>query len=386
MISQIILKMANKVNHPHVIIDARLYGSTHTGLGRYTKNLLVALTNLPDFERYRFTLLIYPELKSEIKKDLGDRFSYYVTRIRHYTIAEQVFLPLIIAQLKPSLVHFTHLDKPILYWGASVVTVHDLIRHFSHGPETTTHTPWLYWPKYWGYLLMSWFVIRVNHLIVPSNFWRDYIINKFKIDPGKIITTHEAVDPDIVASTTTSKSGIAKDYILYTGNLYPHKNISVIFHALKKMPQLKLKIICARDIFHKRATILAQDLGISSQIEFLGYVKDSDFKNIYRHSIALVHPAFLEGFSLTGLEAMALDCPVIASNSSCLPEIYQDSVLYFDPKDSDKLVYQIKQLQNKPQLRSRLIKRGHDQVKKYSWTKTATQTMSFYHDIITKKN
>ena len=55
---------------PHIVIDARLYGPKHTGLGRYTKNLLVALTKLSDFKNYKFTLLIYPELESEIKKDL----------------------------------------------------------------------------------------------------------------------------------------------------------------------------------------------------------------------------------------------------------------------------------------------------------------------------
>lgn len=376
--------MAAKVNHPHIVIDARLYGPRHTGLGRYTKNLLIALTNLPDFDNYRFTLLIYPELKTEIKKDLGNKFEYQVTRIRHYTFAEQFFLPIILWLLQPSLVHFTHLDKPILYIGKSVVTVHDLIRHFSKGSDTTTRSPLLYWPKYWGYQLMSFFIIRFNHLIVPSNFWRDYIIKSYQVDPDRIVTTHEAVDPTIIAPRQRL-SAKAQNYLLYTGNLYPHKNIDVVFGALQKLPSLKLKIICARDVFQKRAIDMAAKMGISDQVEFLGYVPDEQFINLYQKSLALVHPALLEGFSLTGLEAMSLGTPVIAANSSCLPEIYENSVLYFDPKNRDDLIKVIKKIQKSPTLRKKLVALGYAQVAKYSWTKTAAKTLSFYHHVLSNQ-
>ncbi|EKD43324.1 MAG: glycosyl transferase, group 1, partial [uncultured bacterium] len=352
--------MPTKVNHPHIVIDARLYGPRHTGLGRYTKNLLIALANLPEFDHYRFTLIIYPELKTEIKKDLGNKYEYYVTHIRHYTFAEQFFLPAILWSLQPSLVHFTHLDKPILYFGKSVVTVHDLIRHFSKGSDTTTRSPLLYWPKYWGYLLMSSFVIRFNHLIVPSDFWRNYIIEHYKVVPSRIVTTHEAVDPSFSASTIpTYHIPHTNPYILYTGNLYPHKNIDIVFKALQKLPSLKLKIICARDIFHERAFKLTSKLGLTKQVEFLGYVPDEEFISVYQKTLALVHPAFLEGFSLTGLEAMSLGTPVIAANSSCLPEIYENSVLYFDPKDPNALVRTIKRLQKSPTLRKKLISLGY---------------------------
>ncbi|MBU1117599.1 hypothetical protein KKD37_01395, partial [Patescibacteria group bacterium] len=163
----------------HIVIDARLYGPKHTGLGRYTKNLLFSLKDLPDFKKYKFTLLIYPELEQEIKNDLKDNFTYLCTNLKHYSLKEQLFLPILLKKLKPDLVHFTHLDKPILYFGASVVTVHDLIRHFSHGSDTSTKNPLLYWPKYIGYLIMTRLILLTSNIIVPSNFWRDYIIKKY---------------------------------------------------------------------------------------------------------------------------------------------------------------------------------------------------------------
>ncbi len=365
----------------HIVIDARLYGPKHTGLGRYTKNLLVSIAKLPDFSEYKFTLLVYPEILPEIKKDLGKKFTYISTDIRHYTLQEQIFLPRLLRSLNPDLVHFTHLDKPLFYSGLSVVTVHDLIRHFSKGSATTTKNHLFYWLKYLGYLLMTQRIFKTSYLIVPSNFWRNYIINHYHFSPQKIITTYEAVDPHFLSSPKT-KISPAKPYIVYTGNLYPHKNISVILEALRFIPEISLKIICARSVFADRIEKMISDYHLQKRVEFLGFVPDTEFAKIYSSALALVHPSFLEGFSLTGLEAMALNCPVISSDSSCLPEIYENSVLYFNPKDPQDLVKQIRKLYQNPPLRKLLITSGQNQVKKFSWNKTATETLNYYQQIL----
>ena len=315
---------------------------------------------------------------------MKNKYEYVTTNIRHYSIREQLFLPFIIYRLHPDLVHFTHFNKPILYFGKSVVTIHDLIKHFFKGPLNTTKNPAIYWIKHFFYIIFTDITIKNNTLIVPSDFWRDYIIKNFNVSPQKITTTHEAVDPTFLEKISTQNTVSIKpsNYIIYTGNLYPHKNIEVIIEALKKIPQLKLKIICARNYFTKQIEKLIKKYKISSQIEFLGYIPDNEFKNIYYHALALVHPSLMEGFSLTGLEAMSLSCPVISSNSSCLPEIYQKSVLYFDPTNPDQLISQIKKLQDNPKLRQKLINLGHSQVAKYSWNQTAQKTLSVYQKLI----
>lgn len=365
----------------HILIDARLYGPKHTGLGRYTKNLLLALKKLPDFKKHRFSLIVYQELLSEIKTDLGSSFNYYPTNLRHYSFKEQLFLPSFIKKISPDLTHFTHLDKPIFFNQKSVVTIHDLIRHFSKGKDTTTHNSLLYWPKYFGYLLMTKIILSNSHIIVPSNYWRDYIINRYQFNPKKIITTYEAVDPNFLI-TKSPPNTKAENYLLYNGNLYPHKNIEVILKALSKLPNLKLKIICARPVFKDRLDQNIHKFGLQKQVEFLGYLPDKDFSTLYQNALALVHPSFLEGFSLTGLEAMALNCPVIAARASCLPEIYGDSVLYFNPTSSQDLITNITKLQKSSSLRQELIARGQIQIKKYSWSKTAQETLAFYNQIL----
>lgn len=366
-----------------IIIDARLYGPAKTGIGRYTQNLLNFLPRQKNFNNFQFCLIVNQKDFSSIKQELGDSYLYFSTTIPHYSLSEQILLPQFISNLKPDLVHFTHFNKPLLYRGKSVITIHDLIKHFFKGKETTTKNGLIYWPKYFLYRLITEINIKNNYLIVPSLFWRDLIINRYGINPQNITTTYEAVDPTFLP---IHKSYIAnpESYILYTGNLYPHKNIGVLFRALKKLPNLKLKIICARSVFEKQAQVLAQKLKVESQVEFLGFVPDSDFPKLYSRALSLVHPSFMEGFSLTGLEAMSLNCPVIASNSSCLPEIYGSSVLYFDPLNDSDLVNQINKIISTPGLRKKLIDLGHKQVAKYSWDNTAAATLNVYEKILGK--
>jgi glycosyltransferase involved in cell wall biosynthesis len=356
----------------NILIDARLYGPKHTGIGRYTKNLLLALAQQKNFKKYNFSVLVsqfHPELKN---------YKQIITKIPHYSWQEQILLPATIYHLRPDLVHFTHFNKPIFYKGKSVITIHDLIKHFFRGKDTTTKKALLYWPKYLFYLLITNINIKKNHLITPSDYWRNLIIDKFHIKPNKIITTHEAVDPEFLSTIYDLQSTKPKQYIVYTGNLYPHKNVDIIIKALKYLPKLKLKIICGRDFFFQK---YKQKYANNPQIEFLGYLPDKDFFAVYQKALCLVHPSFMEGFSLTGLESMSLGCPVLSSKYSCLPEIYQDSVLYFDAKNPKDLAQKIKSLT--PTKRQELIKKGYEQIKKYSWQKTAQQTLAFYEKIFT---
>lgn len=365
---------------PHILIDARLYGPSHTGIGRYVQNLLKYLITQPNFKNYRWSLLVYPELLDQIKNNLGTNFEYHQTNIRHYTLLEQILLPSIIYQLHPHLYHVPHFNKPILYFGKTVVTIHDLIKHFSKGKATTTKNQFFYWPKYFLYLLLTRLTINHNHLIVPTNFWRQYIIDNYHISPQKIITTNEAVDQHFL-NPKNSKLDI-KNYLLYTGTLYPHKNLQVVFEALKNFPDLKLKIISKPSIFLDRTKNIAEKLQLQNQVEFLGFVKDQDFFKLYQQAFAFIFPSLMEGFGLPGLEAMSMGCPVISSNASCLPEVQGDAALYFDPQNSNDLVIKIKLLKSDPKLRSNLIKNGFTQVKKYDWKTTAKQTLYYYESII----
>lgn len=161
-----------------------------------------------------------------------------------------------------------------------------------------------------------------------------------------------------------------KPFLVHTGNLYPHKNVGILINAADQL-KIDVYFVCARSVFEKR-------LPASPYAHFLGRLSDTELVKIYHEAAALVFPSLIEGFGLNGLEAMAAGCPVISSNASCLPEIYGDAALYFDPYDVDDLVTKIRLLISDEKMRSSLIAKGLKQAKKYSWRKMAQQTWQIY--------
>ncbi len=366
-----------------IIIDARLYGPKHTGIGRYVANLVDSISKTDLSKKYSITLLIHPENLEYLQKKYGPKFCYLTSDVKHYSWQEQISLPILLYKQNADLVHFTHFNKPLFYFRSSVITIHDLIKNFYYGKETTTKWSFLYWPKYFMYRIFTYLNIKLNYIVVPSNFWKNYIVSHYNHPGNKIVTTYEAVDP--IFQTQKPKNLAAKNYLVYTGNLYPHKNLQIVLVAIKSFPNLSLYVITKPGIFLDRFKRQIIENKLSMQIKFVDFPTDTVVKKIYSSALALVHPSLMEGFGLTGLEAMASGCPVISSNSSCLPEIYQDKVLYFEPNDANMLIKHIELLQKNKKIRSKLITDGYVYQKHFSWEKTAKQTLDFYDQILTKK-
>lgn len=366
-----------------VVIDARMYGLEHAGIGRYVMNLLrnFQFSN----SNFQFILLVKRERLEKIKNELGPNFEYFPVRSRHYSLAEQVELPLVLKKINPDLVHFPHFNIPVLWPKKFVVTIHDLIKHYFRGKETTTKASWCYWPKYWSYrLLVNLALKRATVIFTPSHYWRKKLITDFGVNEEKIIVTYEAVDPLFLnlaknqLPETREKFHLRGPFLIYTGSVYPHKNITRLLLALKMVPKVKLVIACSRSVFTERLGKLVDHLGLGPRVIFLGFIQDQDLVGLYQQTIALVQPSLMEGFGLTGLEAMAVGCPVLAARASCLPEIYASAALYFDPLNPNDLAEKIRMVLADQRLRKNLINQGRLQVKKYSWQKTAQETLAGY--------
>ena len=176
-----------------IVIDARMYGLEHAGIGRYIANLIHELKNLkPKIKNLKFILLVRKSKFDEMERELGGKFELVIADYPHYSFQEQIFLPIRLLKIRPDLIHFPHFNAPILWWGKQVVTIHDLIKHESKGQETTTHWRPLYWFKYLNYLFLTWLVIkRARKIIVPSNYWKKELVKRFKLKPEKVVVTHE---------------------------------------------------------------------------------------------------------------------------------------------------------------------------------------------------
>ncbi len=368
-------------------IDCRIYGSKHTGIGRYVQNLVENLLEIDKHNEY--VLFVNKDFQSQF---LALKVKIVPVDIPHYSLKEQIILPRIIKKEKLDLVHFPHFNVPMFYSGKYVVTIHDLIKHFSKGPSTTTRKRSVYWLKYLGYkIVFKQTIKRADKIITPSNFVKNEIINEYKIDPEKISVTYEGVDTKLKAQNSKFKTQyeIKKPYLLYVGSVYPHKNIERLIKAVKLInkehissnkPPVTLVIVCARNVFRDRLNNYIEQNKASDFVSFTGYVADDELAFLYQEAEAFVFPTLSEGFGLPGLEAMAVSCPVLCSDILVLREIYGNAVIYFNPLDSTDIAEKIKEFLSDEKGRGKLKLLGSELVKKYSWQKMANETLKVYKE------
>ncbi len=369
-------------------IDARLYGPEHTGLGRYVTNLVDNLIKID--RKNSYVLFVTKKHLSDFKS--SSKLKIIEVNVPIYSFSEQLTLPFIYGKEKLDLLHVPHFNAPILYWGKFIITLHDLIKHVSSGPATTTRPPFFNWIIRTAYYFETYVITkRAKKIIVPSNYVKEDVIKTLKVDSSKIVVTHEATSSSLIKrqlslvekQKTLERYGLLQPFLIYTGNVYPHKNIDLLIaavakHNFGKEVDLCLAIVCARSVFWERTNKKITDLGVEDRVKMLGYVEDKELSKLYSLALALVHPSKMEGFGLTGLEAMGVGLPVISSNTTSLPEVYGDACLYFDPTSEESLIEAIEKIIKDSDLRIKLSKLGEIQAKKYSWSNTAKQTLVVY--------
>ena len=155
------------------------------------------------------------------------------------------------------------------------------------------------------------------------------------------------------------------------------------FAEIKKThPDLLLVLAGRKDAIYDSYIKDANKLGVADSVIFTGYVTDGQLKWLYRSCRAYVFPSLSEGFGLPGLEAMVHRAPVVSSTATCLPEIYGNAAWYFNPLDVHDMVRSINEVLDNKELRNKLIRAGREQAAKYSWAKTAEQTLRVYKNAL----
>ena len=385
-----------------VVIDARLYGLKHAGIGRYVANLVREIKNLKfKIKNLEMILLVRPENLKAMEDKIGDAFEIVPCDVPHYSFKEQLVLPYQLFRLKPDLVHFPHFNVPLFWWGKQVITIHDLIKHYSRGPKTTTRAPLFYWFKYLNYRFLVWLAVkRAVRIIVPSRWWKKELVRRYQLPFKKVVVTYEGVELSFKRQGLRNrrikenlkllkKYNLQKPYLLYVGSLYPHKNVGRLAKAIACLNESnhlnkrwQLVIVCSRNVFWKRFKKQIQVIERGRWIRWMGFVPDKDLVVFYQEAEAFVFPSLLEGFGLPGLEALACGCPVLASAIPVFKEIYGPAALYFDPLSVREIVEKIKRVTTKASVRKSLIRRGYQQVKKYSWRKMAQKTLTVYRSVL----
>lgn len=361
-------------------------GAQHAGIGRYVENLALQLLQLPNAHQYYWVLFFYDATQSEtMMQILSQHADVQVTvryiPIRHYSLQEQRQLPKIFHEYHLDLLHVPHFNIPLNYRGKIVITIHDLLWHEYRGAHVTTLPKWKYWLKYWAYrYTVGSAVKKAQAILVPAHTVRETVVKYYPSASEKIVITREGVSESLQQSRL-KKDTVATKNLLYVGSLYPHKNIQIVLLSLIELPEYRLQIVGARNIFQDQTRKLVRDLGIDAQVDFLGYLPDKELASLMKKSFSLVQPSLFEGFGLTGVEAMSIGLPVIASDIPILQEIYQDAALFFDPRSTPAFTKNVRQLEQS-KVRERMIQLGKVVAKQYNWKQTAEQTLHMYQQIL----
>ncbi|AXE16418.1 glycosyltransferase family 1 protein [Runella rosea] len=240
-----------------------------------------------------------------------------------------------------------------------VSTFHDV--NFINFPEGFT------WQFRLWYKIIFFICGKLSKSIIAiSNYTKNEVIEKFGIQSSKITVIyegHQHFDEIEENKEILNKIDNSKPFILGVSSLNKNKNFDIILSCLKHINNVHFVIVGKPNpkIFGNAVSFKNRN------VTFLGRVSDSELKSLYKNAFCFIYPSFFEGFGLPPLEAMSCGCACIISNTSCLPEIYQDSVLYCDPQSPESLSEQISLLLNDPFTTLKLHSKSKHILEKYSW-------------------
>jgi glycosyltransferase involved in cell wall biosynthesis len=351
------------------------------GVGRYTKGLIQGLSQIPT--HHKFILICHS--KDEIHLGKLNNFEIIETNLPVFSLRHIKAFSQLVNDLNVDVFHSPHFIYPWFYKGKGVATIHDLI-------------PFKY-PKTISFINRIKFILAIkatirkaDRIISVSNNTKKDIVDLLGCNNSKVTTIYEAVDenfrplPQNEVSETLKKYRIDFDYFLYVGAYKPHKNIEGLVKAYNSLPdetkdRYKLVVIGKKDDRFPEVDLLIKKKKLTRHIIQIDNVEEAELVDIYNAAEIFIFPSFYEGFGLPPLEAMSCGTPIIASNTSSLPEILGQNALLIDPYNVNDLTEAIRFLLSDKDLKNNLKDKGLSHIKTFSWQKMAEETLAIYENV-----
>ena len=253
--------------------------------------------------------------------------------------------------------------------------IHDI--NFVHRPDDL---PWLK-AKYYNYFFPK-FAHIAKRIATVSFYSKEDITRSFKVDYDKIDVVYDGINQIFKPISEKGKIAVRKkytdgsDFFLFVGALHPRKNVSGLlkaFDAFKSVTENSIKLVIVGGEMHKTGDIFEtfENMRYKNNVVFTGRVTTPELHDIFGAALALTFVPFFEGFGIPIVEAMSAGVPVICSNTTSIPEVGGNAVLYADPIKIDQITEAMLQLVNDEELRKSLIEKGFKQKEKFSWDETA---------------
>lgn len=371
----------------NIAIDLLPITGMNAGLQTYAQQLVMSLAMVDKDSEY--LLLVNPRAKHLFTvPESNFKIIEIPTPKRFIGYWEQIYLPVMRVLRHVDLLHSPVSALPLWAPCKTVVTVLDLTFRFF--PKTMKW--WSRW--YWGYFL-SRAAKKADKVIVPSKSTGSALLKSLSLSEEQVSVVElccsesffQHVSAERIESTKRNNR-ITGKYILTVGTLEPRKNITTLIEAfaiVSKAIEIKLVIAGARGWLFHPIFKKVEALGITRDVIFTGHVPEEDLPALYQGAELFVFPSLYEGFGLPPLEAMASGIPVVASNSSSIPEVVGDSGILVDAHDVKAFAVAITKLCNDANYRAILGKMGKQRARQFTVEKMGKKTVKIYQEVFERK-
>lgn len=292
------------------------------------------------------------------------------SRLARYRF-EQLRLPGLLRRHSVQLVHSLGYVAPLLPGVPSVVSVLDL-----NFRALRDAMPWA--RRMALELFVGGSARRADHVITISEFGRREVLSAYRVDPNRVTAVLLAGGDGRPRSAAPSP--VNPGYVVAFSSPFPHKNISRLAAAMR--------IARERQGVTQRLVVVGHrppEAPAEPWIEYTGYLDSSLRDAVVAGADLLAFPSLYEGFGLPVLEAMALGVPVASSSAASLPEVGGDAAVYFDPTSAEDMASVIASLAADPERRLRLREAGWRNLARFSWRRTAEQTLAVYRSVLQRR-
>lgn len=243
----------------------------------------------------------------------------------------------------------------------------------------------------WRNLAYPRYCTKADIVLVESSWTKEDVAKQYNITPDKIVVspfppaTRDYREPAAEEVEALKHRLRHENFIFYPANAWPHKNHLRLVEALAllKRQGLVVPLVCTGGItpFFAEIEAAISQLGISDQVQFLGYVSKTSVKTLYRLCTAVVVPTLFESVSFPIWEAFQAGKPVACSTATALPQQVGQAGLLFDPHDPEAIAASIKSLWLTPPLREQLGKAGTARLQQFSPDRMALHIRALYRQI-----
>lgn len=360
---------------PHIVIDAR---SMFTSTGRYTRKLIENLERIDSEHRYTIVL---PRAQFADWVPQNPNFAKAATDTPYFSVREQTTFAHELRALRPDLVHFAMPQQPLYVGSPRVTTFHDMtllkIRNRKKHPVVSMVKRLVGACAFAVVAHRS----RVN-LVVSAYSGRDLLA--YTHSPANRVTlTYPAADRITDAAEPVDVP--FRRFVLYVGTQVPYKNLSRLIRAVAdlRVADDSIGLVVAGKVDGDGARLIDDlDERERAAVHFAGFVSDGELRWLYESAAVYAFPSLFEGFGLPGLEAMRHGCAVVSSEATCLPEVYGDAAVYFDPTRVSAIADALSTVLSAPDVAEDLRARGRRRAEIYSWRFMAERTLDAYRDAL----